>query len=495
MQEREVKLAAAPTFVMPDLSTLGDDVRVAIAEPLRTLTTYLDTDDLRLARAGVIIRLRTGEGWTVKLPGNLDDGVLSRPEFTFLEETQTPPTAATDLVLAYVRTARLAPAARLRTVRRRILLDDLEGVRLLEVDDDEVSVLGEHGRVVARFRELEVEFTDDAPSGLVDATVYLLRTAGTDGPDATSKYVHVLGPRARQAPDVTVEPLTTKPTAGEIVRHALSESVASLLRHDAIVRLDEDTEGVHQMRVATRRLRSNLRTFRPLVDRAWEAPIRDELAWLGTLLGATRDADVLLERLLGRIAASPNPDEASALVDRLRTQRAAAVETLRAALRGERYLQLLDTLVAAAREPMLSDDAQEPAERLLAALQEDWDRLHKRVKRSTKHPRDDQLHRIRMLAKRCRYGAEALEPLVGKDARAVARASERLQGVLGERHDAIVFRTWLHDQALAMGDPTSAFAAGEFAGEELVGLVRSRDEWRPAWRRFAATREPVGWRR
>lgn len=495
MQEREVKLAAAPTFVMPDLSTLGDDVRVAIAEPLRTLTTYFDTEDLRLARAGVSLRHRTGEGWTVKLPGEIGNGVLTRPEYTFPVDGQTPPSAATDLVLAYVRTGRITHAARLRTVRRRILLDDPDGTRLLEVDDDEVSVLGEHGRVVARFRELEVEFTDAAPTALVDATVYLLRAAGADGLEATSKYVHVLGPRARQAPDVTVEALTDRPSAGEVVRHALSASVDMLFRHDAVARLDEDPEGVHQMRVAARRLRSNLRTFRPLVDPDWETELRDELAWLGDLLGATRDADVMVARLQMRIAASPNPDDAAPLASRLDSQRAASVDRLRAELRGERYLALLDTLVDAARQPRLTDDALEPAERLLEALQDDWKGLRKRVKRSAKHPADADLHRIRVLAKRCRYGAEALEPLVGKDARAAARAAERLQGVLGERHDAIVFRTWLHDEALAIADPVTAFAAGEFAGEELVGLVRSRDDWRPAWRRFAAVREPARWRR
>jgi hypothetical protein len=88
-----------------------------------------------------------------------------------------------------------------------------------------------------------------------------------------------------------------------------------------------------------------------------------------------------------------------------------------------------------------------------------------------------------------------VEPVVGKPARTGARLAADLQGVLGERHDAIVFRTWLHDRALDGADPAIAFAAGEFAGEELVGLQQTRDDWRTPWRRFSAARGPARWRR
>lgn len=495
MREREVKMAAAPTFVLPDLGTLGTDVRVAIAEPERTQTTYVDTEDLRLARAGVSMRLRPGEGWTVKLPGDTDGAVLSRPEFTFPVESTKPPAEAIDLVLAFARTRQIAPVARLRTVRRRILIDDTDGERLLEVDDDEVSVLGEHGRVAARFRELEVEFTERAPTDLVDATVYLLRDAGAADPDPVSKYIHVLGPRARQAPDVTVEPLSREPTAGEVLRVALSVSIRHLIEHDATTRLDDDPEGVHQMRVATRRLRSHLRSFRSLFDETWTTDLRTELAWLGGSLGVVRDADVMLERLRAAIARSPNPDDAAPLEVRLRAQRAESLAILLADLRSDRYLRLLDALVEAARLPPLTEAAQGPPASLLVPLQVDREALAKRVRRLGKRPAEEDLHRVRVHAKRFRYAAEAIEPVYGKTARTGAKAAAELQGVLGERHDAIVFRTWLHDAAVEGHDPVTAFAAGEFAGEELVGLVRSRRAWRPAWRRLAASREPTRWSR
>jgi CHAD domain-containing protein len=294
---------------------------------------------------------------------------------------------------------------------------------------------------------------------------------------------------------VSLQPLSARPTSAEVIRAALARSVHELITHDAITRLDEDPEGVHQMRVATRHIRSYLRTFRSLVDKPWADSLRDELAWLGDALGATRDADVMLVRLQERIDASPNPASAAALLSALQTQRANALATLLEDLRSDRYLSLLEALVEAQRSPSFTDAALVPAERLLDALAVDWATLRRRVKNSGKHPADADLHRIRVLAKRCRYGAELTEPVVGKAARRGARLASDLQTVLGERNDAIVFRTWLHDRAIEMADAASAFAAGEFAGEELVALQQTRDDWRARWRAFAAAPEPSRWRR
>ena len=88
-----------------------------------------------------------------------------------------------------------------------------------------------------------------------------------------------------------------KATAAEVIRAAITDSVLQLLAADPIVRLDEDIEGVHQMRVATRRLRSYLRTFAAFTYPEWNGSLREELGWLGQILGVDRDADVLLERL------------------------------------------------------------------------------------------------------------------------------------------------------------------------------------------------------
>src|SRR6266496_3011463 len=137
--EREVKLAVSPAFTMPSLDELGDDVLTIPNDPERLQTVYFDTGDFRLARWGVSLRHREGQGWTTKLPPQ-DEGndLLVRGEFTFPgDDAADPPDEAVDLVRAYVRTATLHPVVRLRTIRRMVQLLDLDDRRLGEVVDDE----------------------------------------------------------------------------------------------------------------------------------------------------------------------------------------------------------------------------------------------------------------------------------------------------------------------------------------------------------------------
>src|SRR6187397_2380407 len=67
----------------------------------------------------------------------------------------------------------------------------------------------------------------------------------------------------------------------ERLRAMLERQYAQILLHDPGVRLDLDPEDVHRLRVAVRRARAVLRAARPLLDRSWSGPLRDELKWLG----------------------------------------------------------------------------------------------------------------------------------------------------------------------------------------------------------------------
>ncbi|MGH7763052.1 MAG: CYTH domain-containing protein, partial [Candidatus Dormibacteraceae bacterium] len=202
MLEREVKLGAGPAFHLPDLNGVVDGVAVSSPEAVRMETVYYDTADLRLARWGVSLRHRAGEGWTLKLPptaaaGKQAGDLLQRDELTFQGGAKKPPEAAVALVRAYVRKAELVPVARLSTLRRRVRLTDAAGARLAEVVDDEVSVR-DGRRVAARFREIEVEVASngdagDAGDGIVAPLVLRLRGAGAGAPDPTPKHIRALG--------------------------------------------------------------------------------------------------------------------------------------------------------------------------------------------------------------------------------------------------------------------------------------------------------------
>ena len=82
----------------------------------------------------------------------------------------------------------------------------------------------------------------------------------------------------------------------EAVRSILDADVQRLLKQQNAAQGD-DPEGVHQMRVAARRMRGLLRVLRPLLDKLWVQTLSDEVAWLAGELGSVRDVDVLFEAL------------------------------------------------------------------------------------------------------------------------------------------------------------------------------------------------------
>ena len=492
--EREVKLAASPAFRMPSLDELGDDILTLPRDPERLQTVYFDTEDFRLARWGISLRHREGQGWTTKLPPEDGGDLLIRAEFTFPgDEAMSPPDEALELIRAYVRTATLRPVVRLRTIRRMIRLLDLNDLHVGDVVDDEVSVLSGR-RIAARFRELEVEITDDTPEGLLEEVLGRLRAAGAGAPDPTPKYVRAVGPLATEPPEVVVGRLPAGARVSDALGRALSVSVVHLMRHDVVIRLDADPEGVHQARVATRRLRSDLRTFRAVLRPDRAEPLREELRWLGRVLGEARDADVLSERVQGRaemIPATEAPGVAhvlEALAQRRKEAHAVVIE----ALRSERYATLLDRLVEAAHHPMVLPEADVSVIGIVPdLLHGPWGHLCKAVRGVGKRPSDGELHTIRIRAKRVRYTADALVPLMGKSARRFADAAAELQTILGEHNDAVVAESWLRAWAVGHRSGDAGFAAGMLAGIERAAALEARDRWRRAWKTMTAARRAM----
>jgi CHAD domain-containing protein len=493
--EREIKLAASPAFRMPSLDELGDDVLTIPRDPERLQTVYFDTADFRLARWGVSLRHREGQGWTTKMPAESDrDDLLARGELTFPgDEATAPPDEAVDLIRAYVRTATLRPVVRLRTIRRMVQLLDLDDRPLGDVVDDEVSVLSGR-RIAARFRELEVEITDHTPDGLLDVVVGRLRAAGAGEPDPTPKYVRAVGSLATQPAEVSVQDLAADARVSAVLGRALAASVVHLLRHDAAMRLDVGPEGVHRARVASRRLRSDLRTFRASVDAEWAGPLREELRWLGSVLGEARDADVLLARLQGRIGSVPSTEApgAAQVLEALEQRRKEAHAVLIQGLRSERYVALLDRLVEAARRPTVLPESDVPARDIVPdLLVGPWKHLRTAVHGAGKRPGDAELHTVRIRTKRIRYAADAVAPLLGKSARRFADAAADLQSILGEHNDAVVAESWLRTWAASRRSGDAAFAAGMLAGIERAAARDARDRWRKAWRSVVAARDAM----
>jgi CHAD domain-containing protein len=484
MQEREAKLTVPVGFELPELGGPGDGFLAEPLAPRRLQTTYYDTPDLRLARWDASLRYRPGEGWTVKLPEGQEGALLVRGEHVFQGEGRRPPAEALGLVRAFVRSAQLSPVVRMRTLRRPVELRDQAGERLAELVDDEVQVL-KGRRIADRFRELEVELAEAATPDLLERVLERLRQAGAEAADPTPKYLRALGGPASLPGDELERPeVDGGASVAALLRYDLGEGTRRLFRHEAAVRIGEDPEGIHQARVATRRLRSTLRSFSSLLEPEWTDRLRGELKWLADLLGAVRDADVLLARFEGHLAALPAGDAraGSRLLERLVERREEDRGRLLEAMTEARYATLLDDLVAAAASPALLPGAEQPAAEVMPPLvAKPWRRLKKTVKRAGSDPSDEQLHQIRIRAKRARYAAEAVVPVIGKPAQQFADAAADLQDVLGEQHDAVVGEAWLREAARS-ARRDQALLAGLLIAAERATAARAREAWRPVWK-------------
>lgn len=226
-----------------------------------------------------------------------------------------------------------------------------------------------------------------------------------------------------------------------------------------------------------------------MLQTARTEPLRNELKWLGELLGAARDADVLQSLLTSKLSALPPVcrDAAAPLEKEVGRQRATRLATLRRELDSSRYLAVLDELVAVVDEPPVKQSHRDPtrtdAAQVKRLANKQWKRLRKTMDRLPSEPSDPELHEVRKRAKQARYAFEATAPIIGKRARRLAKRLSKLQDNLGEHQDAVVASEWLHDAALSVDDASSAYAADRLAQAFDADCRDLRRTWTKKWKR------------
>lgn len=483
---------------LPDLTKVTGVASVADKGVAELDAVYYDTRDLRLAADSLTLRRRTGgddAGWHLKFP--VATGI--RDEIRAPLSPAVPRTLAA-LLRSRVRDGELTPVVRLVSSRDVRHLLDGDGALLAEVSIDAVRAerLGPGpAGATAAWTEIEVELADEADPAVLDLVEKRLRKAGLRPSRSASKLARAMAETAPAVPDLP-EPKPAavraegKATAGDHVLDYLRAQRDALVDLDPAVRRDLP-DSVHQMRVATRRLRSAFKSYGKVLDRTVTDPVGEELKWLAGELGVDRDQEVLTERLQSRIAALPRPLVLGPVRGRLRiwsvARRSGSRRKTIAVLDSKRYLVLLDTLDALLEGPPLRPAARRPVTEVVPkAVLKDYDRLAGRIAHALEldpgEPRDLAMHEARKAAKRARYAAEAARPALGAPAKRFAQRMKAVQTVLGDHQDSVVAREALRGlavQAHLAGE--SAFTWGLLYGREVAAAADRERELPEVWRK------------
>jgi CHAD domain-containing protein len=507
--EVEKKYVADEGFELPPLTELvaGTDAgRDASVTPVaegesvrqRLSATYFDTADLRLAMAGLTLRCRTGgddAGWHLKAPAGVD--ARSEVRVPLGPGGRTVPAPLQQMVWAHSKGGSLRPVAEIvtdRTVRRLV---DVTGRVLAELADDRVTArrllptggLGDAAGAPMSWREIEVEL-GEGDVELLSAVDARLRERGLQEAPSASKLAHVLDLEGSARTASRKAKMTVTSPGGQVLLAHVREQVHQVLAQDLPVRLDAP-DSIHKMRVATRRLRSALTTFKPLFAADVVGPLSAELKWWAGELGAARDAEVMRDRVSKAVEGEANvveltPVAAVADVELGQAYRNARDRVL-TELDGERYHALLAALDGLITTPPWTERAEAAAGTTLPRLvARSYTGVRRLVKEAGHTPagadREELLHDARKAAKRARYAGEAVSGVFGEDAAAFAEAMEGVQEALGEHQDSVLTRERLQDLALHTTSTSAAFLYGRLHAMEEARAQKSQQHFDAAWK-------------
>lgn len=493
-EEIERKYAVEPDTALPALHLVDAVAEVGVPMETDLEAVYFDTPQLDLLQHDITVRRRVGgpdQGWHLKQKAGQDTRTETR--LPLARAVHTVPRQLREMVESVTGSKRLVPVARVTTHRCERALFDAQGARLATFCDDEV-----HGeRLLAPalsqgWREWEIEL-DHGQLDLLERIEPVMAAAGARPARSSSKVERALavqshadeGPPLR--PDGPPHPSATI----EVIHTYLLDQVDVLHEHDAGLR----GETVHQLRIAARRLRSVLASYRGVFEPGAVDPVREELRWLGLSLGAARDFEVLrrhLDAMLHDEFHEPAGTSATTLRRRidhdLDEAHLAGHQTAMDAVTSPRYqhlLQMLESIVQSTdSRPHVSTRARKVFPKILAGDVRRVRQAANAVHLTDPGPqRDAALHEVRKKVKRLRYSAECAVPALGKRADKLASRAKLLQETLGVHQDTVASRAWLEDLA-EHSSAEVAFGAGRLYAREEQRARSAEHDYEKALRRL-----------
>jgi triphosphatase len=495
-----------PITAMPKPTVVQDDL-------------YLDTEDWRIAQAGYVLRVRHSkhkQEVTLKgLEPAAGDAAPRRrrevnepfadPEGRWVEHDGP----VGWRVRALIGRRPLHQILEVQTRRRPFVLRiGEEEVAEIALDETAIPIDDQNPM---RLLRVEVEVQGPWVEALKPLVDDLKRAAGLSSASLSKFEAGVLA-RGYVIParvNLGSTAVSEQSSIGALADAVIRRQLGVLLEHESGTRLGEDPEELHDMRVASRRLRAAIDLFAEVLPPQFTA-LAPELKWLAEVLGSVRDLDVQLERLddspewhgpWATAAVEPSPvEELRAVFGR---ERDAARAVLLQALESPRYERLTTGLLALAQQGggQRSVAGHLPATAVAPGLVERRHRAAvKAARRARRSGEPHDFHRLRIRCKRLRYALEFVQPLYGEPARQFARRLAKLQDLLGGVQDGQVAMERLHALALRAQPPLSraaVFLMGSVAEEarreaarlQAKGRSRAKALRGEEWQHLAHTLE------
>jgi len=453
--ETELKLRLSTKSVRallecPSLSATRD---AGAATTVKLRTIYFDSPDRTLWQAGVALRLRrVGRRWiqSIKLTSSEHAGLHRHGELETVVPGATP---ALDELPDTIRTliedhrADLAPVFETEVQRTLVPVALGDGQMIeLAIDRGRIKAKGESEALC----EAELEIKEGSAARVFEFALELHRSVSfvlEHRTKAARGYAlaDAQAPRPRMAQGLV---LTPDMPANQALALAAGDGLRQMGANEAIARLGEDIEGVHQMRVGLRRLKVAFTLATNVRSDFATGGLSTELSWIGDVLGRARDLDVFIDETLEPLRAKLTPArEIDQLIDQATALRRKAYDTLRACLDSPRYTDLqlrIGAWVAALSEHATDQPAFPPLSEVAPPLLSKRRRQIRRFVRDHGWQTKSELHEFRLHAKKLRYAATFFAPLYPrKRTKTFIGHLAQLQDALGLAHDGEVARALL----------------------------------------------------
>ncbi|PPD47613.1 MAG: hypothetical protein CTY12_03700 [Methylotenera sp.] len=472
----------------------------------KLISVYYDTPDLKLLEAGISLRVRHVSGcWiqSVKSTGRSLTGLHQRMEWENVIAANHPDyTKILDPVLI-----KLFTDQKLRNALRPIFQTEIRRSewQLAFDNGDKIELALDLGQLVVdnkseSISEIELELKAGHTGRLFDLALELQKFIPLmleNSSKAQRGYAYL-----RTEPPVIFKAQMPKLSGNADARSAFKQiaqvCINQLQRNEDMVLRGTDVEGVHQMRIALRRLRSAFTLFRKVLGHENSAALLVEIGWLADTLGKARDLDVLITQTLPVVIAHFKHHKGLQMLrDKAITAQSEAYNEVRAALSSQRYHCLLLTLAAWLESERWQENTRSAKNRLVIDIASaNLSRRYKQLLQRGEHL--DQMtpqerHAVRIAAKKLRYAAEFFASLyASKKSRVFIRKLSQLQECLGVLNDIAITETLLHKiiglQPSRALDEALHILSGWNANNATYNLTCMSDDWqifttiKPFWR-------------